>query len=101
MRGKSFEDAAYLRKCTAHFLRFCTLHQEFQVVVSVPGLYCEMRKAATVQIQKIKSVSCGLSKKRRRGHKMKKKKIVALLTACMLMTGMFTGCGSSQQAAGS
>ncbi|MFQ8980950.1 MAG: hypothetical protein ACLR6I_10825 [Waltera sp.] len=32
---------------------------------------------------------------------MKKKKIVALLTACMLMTGMFTGCGSSQQAAGS
>ena len=30
---------------------------------------------------------------------MKKKKIVALLTACMLMTGMFTGCGSSQQAA--
>ena len=34
-------------------------------------------------------------------NKMKKKKIVALLTACMLMTGMFTGCGSSQQAAGS
>ena len=30
---------------------------------------------------------------------MKKKKIIALLTACMLMTGMLAGCGSSQQAA--
>ena len=54
-----------------------------------------MRKAATVQIQKIKSVSCGLSKKRRRGHKMKKKKMVALLTAVS-----YTQLGDPASAAG-
>lgn len=67
-------------QCSACIVK-CVRQPQYKYKNQIGKLWAEQKKKARAQNEE--------------------EKIVALLTACMLMTGMFTGCGSSQQAAGS